>query len=257
MVEYFKAIEKKRKALVITVSIIWIIIFGSVIFALRVGLISGQQVQIVQSETKDKIDVSGYAEVTEKADLVEIYLGVETQNLIASTSQKENANIMQKVYREVYSYVKKENVETSSFDLYPVIEWKDGQEKTVGYKTIHILKIKAAVDDAGRIVDSSVNAGANKVNSIVFTLSDARKEAAGAEALKKAVNDAKKKALLVAEQANVALKKPVYVNAGYSYITPYYAGASSLYKGGAESSTEISGGSVKVTASVSISYGFE
>ncbi|MBS3090369.1 SIMPL domain-containing protein [Candidatus Pacearchaeota archaeon] len=245
--------EKKRKALVITISIVWIIIFGSIILALRFGLISNQQIQVIQSSTKDKIDVSGYAEVSEKADVAEIYLGVETQNLIASTSQKENANIMQKVYREIYSYAKKEDVETYSLDLSPLIDWKDGQEKIIGYKTTHILKIKSGVNDAGKIIDNAVNAGANKINSIVFALTDARKESVGAEALKKAISDARKKALITAEQMGVTLKKPVYITAGYSYVTPYYA----AYKEMASASTQILAGSVKVTASISVSYGFE
>lgn len=242
---------KKRKALIITVSIIWIIIFGSIILALRIGLISGQQIQLVQAATKDKIDVSGYAEIAEKADIAEIYLGVETQSTIASTSQKENANLMQKVYREVYSYVKKEDVETYTYTLEPVVEWKDSQQKIIGYKTTHIIKIKAGVNDAGRIIDSAVNAGANKIERIIFTLSDARKEALGPLALKNAIENAREKALIVAAEMNVNLKKPVYVSAEYTSVVPYYVSYREL------AATQISTASIKVTASVSVSYGFE
>ena len=71
--------------------------------------------------------------------------------------------------------------------------------------------------------------------------------------MKKAISDARKKALITAEQMGVTLKKPVYITAGYSYVTPYYA----AYKEMASASTQILAGSVKVTASISVSYGFE
>ena len=255
MADSIKEIEKKRKAWVITISIIWIIVFGSIILALRIGLISGQEVQLVQASTKDKIDVSGYAEIVEKADIAEIYLGVETQNLLASTSQKENANIMQKVYREVYAYVQKENVETVTYELSPAIDWTDNKQKIIGYTTTHILNIKAGVNDAGKIIDNAVNSGANKVNNIVFTLSESRKEAAGEQALKKALLDARKKASVIAGGMDVSLKKPVYISAEY-YTIPYYASYSASSKEIAAPTT-ISTGNVKVTSSVSVSYGFE
>jgi uncharacterized protein YggE len=250
MADSLDKLAKKREGIIITALIIWIIIFGSIILALRIGLISNKQIQITQTATKDKIDVSGYAEVTENADMVEIFLGVENQNAIASTSQKENANFMQKVYREVYSYVKKEDVETYTYNMYPVIDYESGQQ-IIGYKTTHILKIRASPSDAGKIIDSAVNAGANRVNDIVFTLSEARKEAVGADALRKALQNAGKKAELIAAEMNVNLKKPVYISAEYTSVVPYYA-TRELAAG-----TEISAGNVKVTASVSVSYSFE
>jgi hypothetical protein len=246
--------EKKRNELIITISIIWIIIFGSIILALKIGLISERQIEIIQASSKDKIDVSGYAEITEKADLAEIYLGVETQDTIASASQKENADIMDKIYKAIYSYVHKEDVETVTFSLETVIDWSDGKQNVVGYKTTHIIKIKASPDDAGKIIDAAVDAGANQINNIVFTLSDSKKEEKGKEALKKAILNARGKAEIVASEIGVKLGKPVYISADYSNVIPYY----SSYKSVPEAAgTQISTGDVKVTASVSVSYGFE
>jgi uncharacterized protein YggE len=96
-----------------------------------------------------------------------------------------------------------------------------------------------------------VNGGANKINSITFTLSDSRKESLGKDALKKAIENARSKAELVAQEVDVNLKQPIYISAEYTNVVPYYAAYKEI------SSTEISGGSVKVTASVSVSYGFE
>lgn len=246
--------EKKRNEWIIIISIIWIIIFGSIILAFKTGLISNNEIQITQATTKDKIDVSGYAEITEKADLAEVYLGVETQDATASASQKENADILDKIYKAIYSYVHKEDVETVTFSLETVIDWSDGKQNVVGYKTTHIIKIRASPDDAGKIIDAAVNAGANKINDIVFTLSDSKRESLGNEALKKAMLNARKKAELIAAEMGVALKKPVYISAEYSNVVPYY----SSYKSVPEAAgTQISTGDVKVTASVSVSYGFE
>lgn len=251
-----ESLLKKRNSIVITISIIWIIIFGSIILALKTGMISNNEIQITQATTKDKIDVYGYAEISEKADLAEIYLGVETQNVIASASQKENADAMDKVYKAIYAYVHKEDVETITFSLETVIDWSDGRQNVVGYKTTHIIKIKASPENAGKIIDAAVNAGANKINSIAFTLSDSKKDEIGEEALKKAILNARKKAELIAAEIGVALTKPVYISAEYSNVVPYYSSYKSVPEA-AGASTQISTGDVKVTASVSVSYGYD
>jgi hypothetical protein len=241
--------KKRFFAGVIIAVVVWLIIFSSVMFAIKAS--PSSKIEIIQPETKDKIDVSGTARLSEKADLVEITLGLENQASTASTAQRENTNLMDRIYKAVFSYVQKEAVETLTYELYPVRNLKSPRQEIVGYKVKHLIKIKTSPSLAGNIVDAAVNSGANQINSIVFTLSETKKEKLGNSAIKAAIEDATKKASMVAAELGLKLKEPIYVNAEYVSVKPVYKRYAEI------AGTEIATGDVEVLASVSVSYSFE
>lgn len=247
--EYFdEEVMGKLKIAAIILLLAWLVIFTSVILAIKIG---SRNIEIMQTETRDKIDVTGSAKVSDKADMVEITLGLENQASTASTAQRENTNLMDKIYRGVFSYVQKEAVETVSYELSPVRNLKSPKEEIIGYKVKHLIKIKTSPSLAGNIIDAAVNSGANQINSIAFTLSEAKKSKLGDTAVREAIKEARGKAETTASELGLKLNKPIYVNAQYISVQPVYRTYAEL------AGTEIATGDVDVTASVSVSYGFE
>jgi len=250
LVFFHTEVRKKAILIIIFATLLWFIIFTSILLAIKTA---SPKIEIFQTETKNKIDVSGTAKLREKADIVEIILGLENRASTASAAQRENTNLMDRVYKAVFSYVQKEAVETVTYEISPVRDWKSPRKEIVGYSVKHLIKIKASPSIAGNIVDAAVNAGANNIKSIIFKLSDSKKEKLGSQALKIALMNANRKASIITSELGVKIKKPLYVNAEYVSTRPIYKSYEEIREVG----SEIGVGEIEVEAFVSVSYEIE
>ena len=127
------------------------------------------------------------------------------------------------------------------------------------YQVTNTLQVTLKdVNQTGKIIDTAVSAGANKVNSIQFMLSDEQALALRSEALRKAVAGARADADVVAVSLGVVITgtKNVDISQGY---TPVAYDTSLVTLSMAKSSavpTPIQPGDVTVTAQVTITYTF-
>lgn len=186
-------------------------------------LIVGLVLYFNSTKEKTTINVSGNSVIESVADEVSVYVGIETSKNTADDSKNENAAISEKVLNELYKIgIKKEEIETSSYNIYPDYIYDNGKQELRGYRTSNILKIKIKdFTKIGNIVDVSINAGATTIQSINFELSEEKQNEIKKEAIAKASADAKDKAQATAQGLNAKLGRVKEVTIQDYNYNPY------------------------------------
>ncbi len=209
---------------------------------------------------KTTINVIGESKIDALADEASVYIGIETLKDSAESSKNENSLLINRVLTSLQANdINKENIETSSYNIYPEYDYTQNGQKLKGYKTVNILKIKTK-DFAiiGKIVDVGINAGATNIQSINFELSQEKQNQIKVEAISKASEDAKIKAQATAQGLNSKLGKVSSVTVSdYRYFPrPYYRAESGIAVKEALA-TEILPGNLEVRANVNVVFELE
>jgi uncharacterized protein YggE len=223
---------------------------------------SGDEIQI------NTINVAGTGTVTVSPDKAIVYLGVQTQSADATAAQQENAEKMDGIIAALKDAgIPEDDMETSGYSMYPMRSYEvlrsyEAEEPTItGYVVSNRLMVTVTdVDKVGDIIDTAVNAGANEVQSVSFTLSDDARQDARAQALENAVEAARSDVDTLAGILGVNILGPVEVTtSGGSVVTPYPAPyAAAVKEAGYEmrESTSILPSDISVTAYVQMVYQF-
>ena len=151
------------------------------------------------------ITVNGTGEIRVSADTAVISLGVSARDEdVLQAQQRVNESIA--AIRTVLSEqgVKDENINTEFINIYAMYDYQNGQELLAAYNASSTLAIKVTdMESVGALIDAAFAAGANTLNGISFSSSDT--EEAEAEAMQKAVEDAMKKAEILAQAAGLKI----------------------------------------------------
>lgn len=224
-------------------------IFGMI---LLLGSTAGAQ----QSNDRPRIPsitVSGDATVSAEPDQAEIDIGVVTQARTAPDATKENAERLARVLAEIKKQLGKgDEVKTSGYSLAPNYRYpQGGKPEIVGYTASNTLRIKTTnLNLVGRLIDSAMQAGANNVNRLVFTLKD--ELAAQLGAMKMASAKARAKAEAVAVALGLKIVRIVSVNEGERMVQPIYRQAMAARAEAASAPTPVEPGTVEVRSTVSM-----
>lgn len=153
-----------------------------------------------------ELEIDGRGSVMAKPDTAVAILGVITENLQLESAQLENAVKMSAVIRAVMQAgIPSEAIQTQAYHIEPLYDYIDGKQVFRGYRVTNNLRVTTKnVDTVGKVIDTAVNAGANTVSSINFTVSDP--SIYYAEALNTAINDA------LAKAAAIGMKLKVHVS---------------------------------------------
>lgn len=203
------------------------------------------------------LSASGTAQLTVAPDKAEVYIKIETIEETATESKDKNAEITDDVIKALKRKgVRKDDIETSRFDLFRKQEWNDRTRKTefVGYQLTHVLKVTTEkLDDVGKFIDVSVDAGANGIERVSFGLTDDREKEVREEALVKASSLAKEKAKALAASLSVRLIEITSVSESGFSVVPYtfFPRAELAVE---EASTSIQPQNVEISASVNLAY---
>jgi len=199
----------------------------------------------------------GESEVRVRPDLVEVRLGVETEAITAAQARQENAARAGKVVDAIKALgIPDGAIQTSVFQIYPVRRFEDresrGEPPIVGYRVVNIVSVRTEKFDlVPRIIDDSVERGANRVESVSFVLED--EAAARQAALQQAVANACANARTIAKALSVVLVRVQTVQqGGVGVVRPPMLFRAAGGEGAAP--TPILPGEVTVNASVTVSY---
>jgi len=201
------------------------------------------------------ITVNGEAMISAEPDQAQIDIGVITQARSAPEASKENAERLSRVLTEVKKLLgKSDEVKTSGYSLTPNYRYpQGGKPEIVGYTASNTVRIKTnTLDLVGRLIDGAMQAGANNVNRLVFTLKD--EQGAQLEALRQASAKAKSKAEAVAASLGLKIMRIAAINEGERTIQPIYrqvmaARGEAL---AAQAPTPVEPGTVDVRSTVSL-----
>ena len=202
------------------------------------------------SQNIHTITIEGSGNLSVEPDTVSINIGVSTNSSNAKNAQENNAKIVNDIYTNLYSLgLSKNNIETSNYNFSPTYDSENN--KINGYSVNNTITITTNdTSSIGEIIDVSLKAGANQVNSITFS----RKNATSLkqEALKQAVTDAKNKANAIAKELNVEIINVVSVNE--QNVSVYSNRLNSYALKSAEIGTTISSANVDINATVNIVF---
>jgi len=140
------------------------------------------------------ISVTGTASKDVAPDEVVINFGVETQSLTANEASQQNAATMNNIVKALKDLgITDQEISTSRFNIWP--NYDTSGRIITGYTVSNIVSVKTEqITRASQIIDAAVDAGANRVDSIFFTLSNELDKQVRDELIADAVQDAKMKA---------------------------------------------------------------
>ena len=163
----------------------------------------GQQAPVLYPSRERTISVTGTASTSVLPDLVTVQFGVDTEGPTAQEAITANSQIMNAVGSAVQNLgISKDEISTAGFSIYPIYndsvpDPKTGIHKSVltGYRASNTLYVKTIkLSMAGNIIDTAVGAGANRVDSVSFSLSPEKQQSLQDDLLGKAVLNAKSRA---------------------------------------------------------------
>lgn len=199
------------------------------------------------------ITVTGEALISAEPDQAQLEIGVVTQARTAPDASKENAERLTRVLSEIKKLLgKADEVKTSGYSLTPAYRYpQGGKPEIVGYNASNTVRIKTTnLDLVGRLIDSAMQAGANNVNRLVFTLKD--EQSAQLEALRAASLKARTKAEAIASALDLKIVKITLVAEGERMIQPIVRQLTALRAEAAAPQTPVEPGTVDVRSTVSM-----
>lgn len=169
------------------------------------------------------IRVSGHAVVMAQPDQAEIDLGVVTEAKTAAMAAEQNARRLDKVLAELKKTLGPDaSIKTLSYSLNPNYRYpkEGGKPEITGYIASNIVRVTLArLNGAGKAIDTAIQAGANTVHRLQYSLRD--EHAAQASALREAAANARAKAGTLAESLSLTITKVLSVSESQSSpITP-------------------------------------
>jgi uncharacterized protein len=178
-----------------------------ILVAWRVGPASAQSITGSVLPPIPTIEVQGHGETRAKPDTASISVAIETHAKTAEQCGRLNAELSKKVYDALKAELDdKGTVETGAYNLYPEYSQPPVQPRVIGYRAENSITVEtSAMNLVGELIDTAVEAGANRINFINFTLRDDAKPRA--EAITRASKDAQMRAKVLAASLGVKLKR--------------------------------------------------
>ncbi len=170
------------------------------------------------TEPRPSITVNGNGKVVYVPDMGYIHVGVSSDAWTAAEAWKKNEKIVKKIFEALKQHgVEEKDLKTSNLSLQPRYLYKPNEEpQFLGYTASYDLSVTVRdLDQMGTLLDSMVDAGANRNMSISFGCS--KFDELLDEARAKAVAEARKKANLYVTGAGAKLGDVLGIS-----DTPYY-----------------------------------
>jgi uncharacterized protein len=159
------------------------------------------------SQDSRTIEVTGNGEAHVAPDVASLNLAIETHAATAQQSAGQNAALAQKVVDALNTKLQsKGKVWTGGYSLYPEYNEPRPNEKPVvtGYRAENSITVETGeIGMLGGLIDTAIEAGANRINFLNFTLRDESK--ARSQAITLAAKDAQTQADSLAKSLGVKL----------------------------------------------------
>jgi uncharacterized protein YggE len=157
------------------------------------------------------ISVSGEGRVSLPPDTATLTLGAEVFDPDAAAAQREVQRRMEailSVFRQ--AGIPESKVKTVVYSMSVERDWNQPTMPVIGYRVTHLVEVQLQpVERTGDLLDRAVQAGANAVTNISFSVSNPA--AALRQARELAVRDAREKAAQLAQLSGVALGAPLRI----------------------------------------------
>lgn len=221
-----------------------------------VGLLGcGEGDTIINSiDLRHQLHVIGTATVKATPDIAQADLGVQTYSTSLEEAMAENNSRAEGVIAALKAGgVADRDLQTSALSVQPQRDFsKEGVVgQIVGYWVYNTVSVTLRdLPRVGQVLQAAIEAGANTVNTLIFTLDDP--DSLRQEARIKAMEDAQRRAQALAEQAGVELGKPIRIDESGYNVPIFTRGEFDAAAGTA--SVPVAPGELELTAQVDVIY---
>ena len=248
----FKRISLTTIAIIIAIAVIVAIYIAATAQMIPSTVSAAPSSQTASSETG--IFVSGTGRVSVKPNMVQASIGVEVtaNNLAEATSQantKSNA-----VIEKIKSMgVDAKDIQTTNYSVQPITQQRPNTTPSItGYRINNQLSVRIRkMEDAGKILDAAIAAGANNIYGVSFSVDDPTPYQQQARAA--AVKDAMDKAGQLAKAANIQLGKVLTISEASTAPRPIMRAANLAFSADA-ASVPIESGELEISVSVEMKF---
>ncbi len=228
-----------------------LILGGAILVAAAIAGVAQPHLGSAATPADTTITVTGNGTVDATPDRASFDFGVQTQASSAAGALSKDAAQANTIIAALKNAgIPESDIQTTQVSLWPQTS-RDGTRIT-GYTASNSVSVTAALGKSGDIVDAAVGAGSNNVDGPSLDNSD--QSSLYAQALKKAVGDAKTKAQAIAHAAGLTLGAIVHVS-DQGQANPIYYGAALSAAG--KTAPPIEAGTQHVQASVTVTYSAE
>lgn len=203
------------------------------------------------------VTATGTGEVQVAPDLAQVRFGAVAQESAASAAQARVNAVVEQILAAVQELgVPAERVQTSGISLYPVYAQpradEEGDPRIVGYRASNTISVEVLdVAQVGAVIDAGIQAGANQLEGVSFSLQDEAPEQR--TALERAVQDARAKAEAMARALGMRLGPVLHAREGTGESVQPIA-FQRMERAATFAGTPVEPGQLTVTAMVTIRY---
>lgn len=202
------------------------------------------------------LSVMGEGTAYSTPDMAKITVGVTTHSSDANTAQNTNAATSDKVYKAIRALgINEKDIQTNNYNFYPTYQNENGRSSRINGYTINnsITVTVRNIDLTGKVIDTALNAGANEVSSLDFSLSN--QSLIRKEAMLSAINDARDKAEIIAKGLGKHIVGIKNVSESTGYIGSHRYNNTALFSAKmANADTNIEAGTLSLKATVNIDF---
>jgi len=235
-----------------------ILVFAVLAFALILSACGPTTINQEAQPITRTLNVNGLGYTNLTPDIAYIYIGVHSEGPTASevvSANKVQTNAVLDALKK--AGVEEKDLRTTNFSIWPTQQYSpEGVATGSTYMVDNTVYVTVRdLDGLGDLLDDTIAAGANSINSIQFDVAD--KTDAVKEARTKAVENAKVQAQELADAAGITLGEiqniSFYDNSPY----PVFDGKGGGGGYAAESAVAIQPGQLTISVSVNITYGIK
>lgn len=201
------------------------------------------------------MNVIGNGEIVVQPEYVQIQIEVRTEGKDVSLAQQENAIIMNRVIDSLVALnIPREAIQTTVYTISPNYDYIEGRQVFRGFEVQNAITVKIPdISQAGMVIDTAIQNGANQVSAIQFKIEDS--DAYYQQALNLALVNAMGKAKSMAETMHIPLQLiPIEIIEDTHNVTPVSYKA--VQMSNQEFITPIEQGSIAINASVRVKFRF-
>src|SRR5882762_1336050 len=224
---------------------------------LMIFSISTSAQSVANTPAMRTIEVDGSGEARTSPDTADLDLAIDTQAKTAEEAATRNAALAAKVIDALKAKLGDTGkITTGGYALNPEYDQPPTQKPTIiGYSAQNTVTVNTgALDLIGALIDSAIAAGANRVNSLSFSVEDDTKPRT--EAITIATRDAHAQASALAAALGVKLGKVVKATT-VSEVRPIPMQRGMAMAMSAKVATPVEPGEVAVPATVSLTFEIE
>lgn len=227
----------------------------SLLILLSLLVLSGTALAQQNGVDEHGIYVVGSGTVYGEPDIAVLDLGVNIVNENLSVALDEaNSKLAAVMAALLAAGVEERDIRTVNFNIYRDERYNDdGEITSVRYQVNNVVQVTVRdIDAAGALLGAAVEAGANVVNDIRFTIEDTSE--LERQAREMAMENARNTAEQLASLAGIDLGavKRISENSGYNPPTPMFEARAMAMD--AASSVPISGGQLAVTVTLNVVF---